>query len=361
MVQNSVPGLTAENVSVINSAMKIIYDGKDQNSTDGLASKKIQAEIAESKRRELDLQRRLDIAFGPGNTVAMVQCELNMDAIQQDKTERELGDKKVTAETTEQLADANASAAGGAAGIDANNPSSPAAATGNNGKSNYTSSQKTMDYPTSETRTSTTKAPGNLLGMTITVISNSGEKVDASAIQSILDDYLGSRKGQAGFSAAVQSVKFDTKAQEAEKKSAAASANSAKMQQLISMLPVGALLLVGFMVAKAIGKIPGKTLTMALPNGGQMPVDFDQDPYLALGETGALPARTMSVEALASTEPELAAALAEMGIENIDETVDVESIRQRIDLPLEQIKKMGKQKPQAVAMLLKTWLMEERR
>ena len=69
----------------------------------------------------------------------------------------------------------------------------------------------------------------------------------------------------------------------------------------------------------------------------------------------------MSVEALASTEPELAAALAEMGIENIDETVDVESIRQRIDLPLEQIKKMGKQKPQAVAMLLKTWLMEERR
>jgi flagellar biosynthesis/type III secretory pathway M-ring protein FliF/YscJ len=68
-----------------------------------------------------------------------------------------------------------------------------------------------------------------------------------------------------------------------------------------------------------------------------------------------------SVQALAQTEPELAEALSAMGIESIDESVDVEAIRQKIDLPLEQIKKMAKQKPQAVAMLMKSWLLEERR
>lgn len=88
-----------------------------------------------------------------------------------------------------------------------------------------------------------------------------------------------------------------------------------------------------------------------------MPVSVD-----ALDMTSeALPAGRTSVQALAANEPELAEALESMGIEHIDESVDVEAIRQRIDLPLEQIRKMAKQKPQAVAMLLKSWLLEDRR
>lgn len=363
LVQNAIPGLNAQKVSVINSAGRLVFDGEEQDSTEGMATKKIAAETAESKRKEADLQRRLDVAFGPGNTIAMVQVELNMDAVSQDKTERELGDKKVTAETTEELADANANSASGITGIDANNPSAPATATGPDGKSNYKSSQKAIDYPTTETRTATTKAAGDITSMTVNVIANSGKIKDPAPIQAILDDYLGAKKGKAGFAASVQSVEFDTTSQEAEKKATQAAAGQAQMQQLISMLPIGALLLVGFMVAKAIGKIPGKTLTMALPTGGVMNLDYKGDQPYALDANGnALPERTLtSVQALAQTEPELAEALSAMGIESIDESVDVEAIRQKIDLPLEQIKKMAKQKPQAVAMLMKSWLLEERR
>lgn len=360
LIQNSVAGLKAEKVSVINSAGRLVYDGEQANSAEGFANKKLETERAESKRRESDLQRRLDVAFGPGNTVAMVQVELNMDAISQDKTERELGDKKVVDESSEKLTDSS-KVPGGTAPA----PGAPSTVPNNEGKVNYESKKTSIDYPSSETRTSTKKAGGELTGLTVTVIANSIEIKDPAPVQAILDDYLGAKKGQAGFTAAVQSVKFDTKGQEEAKKNAAASASQAQTQQFLSMLPIGALLLVGFMVSKSLAKIPGRTLTMALPQGGTMSVVTGQggnsdsmssgSPSLPGGES-----QVTSLATLAETEPELAMALQSMGIEHIDDTVDVESIRQRIDLPLEQIRKMARQRPKAVALLLKSWILEER-
>jgi len=258
---------------------------------------------------------------------------------------------------------------GGPTGIDPNTPGAPSTPTGAPGKANYTSKQTVMDYPSSETHTSTKKAGGELLSMTVNVIANNVKVKDPAPIQSILDDYLGAKKGQPGFSAAVQSVAFDTTTQDAEKTAAKAAAGADQMQKIVAMLPIGALLLVGFMVAKAIGRIPGRTLTMALPNGGMMPIGAmpqgasgrnDNALPMNAGDTVANTNLT-TVQQLADSEPELAEALTALGIENIDETVDVEAIRQKIDLPLEQIKKMAKQKPQAVAMLMKSWLLEERR
>jgi flagellar biosynthesis/type III secretory pathway M-ring protein FliF/YscJ len=38
---------------------------------------------------------------------------------------------------------------------------------------------------------------------------------------------------------------------------------------------------------------------------------------------------------------------------------DIESIKKKVDVPLEQIRKMSRNNPEAVAMLLKSWMMEE--
>ncbi|HJP82933.1 MAG TPA: hypothetical protein VJ835_05455, partial [Fimbriimonadaceae bacterium] len=58
-------------------------------------------------------------------------------------------------------------------------------------------------------------------------------------------------------------------------------------------------------------------------------------------------------------DEELAAALAEaqrhVGVDH----VDVPSIGNKINVPLEQIKKMSNEKPEVVAMLIKSWLLEE--
>jgi flagellar M-ring protein FliF len=363
LVQNAVPGLKPDQVSVVNSAGQLVYDGEQASSAEAVASQKISAEIAEAKRRETDLQRRLDIAFGPGNTVAMVQVKLNMDAVTEQAVDFQLGDKKVTEKATETMAEAGATS-GGPAGIESNSPAS-APGTSNADGLRYSSEVTANQYPSTEIRTQTKKAAGELVGLTVSVIANSDKIEDPAVIQSILNDYLGASRGQEGFSASVQSVPFDTEAAEEQKKAAASAASQANMQQYISLLPVAALLVVGFMVTKALGKIPGKHLTMALPGGGTVRTPAPQ-PGLPGGAAALPPAqpegpKVTTIEELAKTEPEVAEALAAMGVETIDESVDVAGIRQKIDVPLEQIKKMSRQKPQAVAMLLKGWLLEERR
>ena len=39
----------------------------------------------------------------------------------------------------------------------------------------------------------------------------------------------------------------------------------------------------------------------------------------------------------------------------------IRSIRSKVNVPLEQIKKLAKERPSTVAMLLKSWMLEERR
>jgi flagellar M-ring protein FliF len=358
LVQNAVPGLKAQNVSVVNSAGRLVFDGQEEASPENVATRKIEAEIAEAKRRESDLQRRLDLAFGPGNTVAMVQVKLDMDAISEERRETQLGDKKVAEQTKESMSGSTPNPTGGVAGLDANSPAlAPAAGGSGDTGTRYQSETVSNKYPTTESIQQIRRAAGELTGMTLTVIANSDVIKDPAPIQSILDGYLGSYDEQPGFTASVQSVPFDTSASKAQEKAAAAAAGTQMTQQIVSLLPVAALLMVGFMVSKAISKMPGRHLTMALPTGGTVRVPAGTAPNLDTPEAPGL----RTVQDLAKTEPEVAEALTAMGVDTIDDTVDVEAIRQRIDIPLEQIKKLAKDKPQMIAALLKSWIMEERR
>ncbi|MCW5936216.1 MAG: flagellar M-ring protein FliF [Fimbriimonadaceae bacterium] len=362
LVQSKVTGLKSSGVNVIASG-RLIYDGDQQGSSESIASRKIEAEVEESKRRERDLQRRLDVAFGPGNTVAMVQVELDMDSVSQHEKILEFGDKKVAQKSTETMTDGSGNTVGGAAGLDSNTPSAPTAVDIPK-SAKYSSEVVSNQYPSTETSRELKKSPGKLIAMTVSVIANNTAIKDVAPVQSIVDSYLGDRKGTPGFAGSVQAVSFDTSMKDLEKKALADSAAKAQVQQIISLLPIAALVFVGFMVTKALGKIPGKTLTMALPAGGTMQVPSgnpQQDEISGILERSPNSGNTRTVAELARTEPEIAEALQQMGVESIDDSVDVEAIRARIDVPLEQIKKMARQKPQAIALLIKGWLMEERK
>lgn len=354
LVQYAVPGLLAKNVSVIDTSGRMLYDGAEEASPATMGNRKLQAEIAEGKRREIELQRRLDVAFGPGNTIASVQVSLDMDTVNEQKHDFALGDKKVAEQATETMTDPKATA-GGIAGADGS-PTTPGSSRGPTYSSTVTSNQ----YPTTETRTERSKAVGELTGMTVSVIANSAKIEDTAAIQAILDDYLGARNGQPGFSASVQSVSFDVAAVQDQKKAAAAASSSNMMSQVLGALPVVALILVGLMLSKAIVKAasaPRPAMATAgargLPAGGSMAFD------------PGLVSRAEVAKSLAS-DPEIQAALKEAGLDSLDDlgtfddNVDVEEIRRRVDVPLEQIKKLARHRPETVAMLLKTWLLEER-
>ncbi|MCC6403504.1 MAG: hypothetical protein IT207_05795 [Fimbriimonadaceae bacterium] len=355
LVQYAVPGLQAKNVSVIDTSGRMLFDGAEESSPTTMGNRKLQAEIAEAKRRESELQRRLDVAFGPGNTIASIQVSLDMDTVSEQKYDFALGDKKVTEQATETMTDPKSSAIG-TAGADGN-PATPGAPRGPAYSSTVTSNQ----YPSTETRTERSKAVGELTAMTVSVIANATKVEDTAPLQAILDDYLGARNGQPGFSASVQSVPFDATADQDLKKAAAAASSSNMMGQVMSLLPVAALVIVGVLFSKSIVKAamssrasPPLASSRALDTGA-----------LPLSSNPALASRADMARSLAN-DPDIQAALKEAGLESVsdlghfDDTVDVEEIRRRIDVPLEQIKKLARHRPETVAMLLKTWLLEER-
>jgi flagellar biosynthesis/type III secretory pathway M-ring protein FliF/YscJ len=149
------------------------------------------------------------------------------------------------------------------------------------------------------------------------------------------------------------------------------------MQQLISLLPVAALIVVGFFVIKALGKAASKNVPSlaALPQGGTMAL---QAPVANYAAAPAQRSNTPSfiqyegAEDLAMPQGDPGQRLANaLGsgqihdalkiIEESPEDPEIKAIQARINVPLEQIKHMAKTKPQSVAMLLKGWMVEDMR
>jgi flagellar biosynthesis/type III secretory pathway M-ring protein FliF/YscJ len=84
---------------------------------------------------------------------------------------------------------------------------------------------------------------------------------------------------------------------------------------------------------------------------------------------GLTPADREVLRAQASTPEQLALidnaksleeVMMALGIDPDDDSTDVEGIKRKLDLPLEQIKKMARQRPETVAMLLKSWLSDDK-
>lgn len=359
LVQNSVAGMMPTGVSVITNAGKILYDGESLNSTEALAANKMEAEIREGRRRTQDLQHQLDLAFGPGNTIVDVQVALNMDKTRINKDETVRTGDAVIEESAKETLNGQASQPGGVAGIESNSPGALVSGlAAGAGSQSYDSEVRSKKFPTTSTQTQIDKAAGELIGMNISVTANKDAVKDLGALTQIVDGYVGDRLGTEGFTATVTPVEFNTQAAEASKKAAAEASSSARLQQIISILPVLALIAVGLMLAKAIGKGLKAGPVAALPGGGALPLPAGQASF------NAPVSKSSTVPGMIGTtgDRELDETLQALGYTNLeDPEIDIESIRQKIDIPLEQIKKLAKQKPETVSMLIKSWMLEDHR
>lgn len=341
LVANSVPGLDTKDVSIINQSGQALWDGTEQSGSGGMIARKLEAEITESRRREREIQSMLDAAFGPGNTVAKVTLELDFDKSSVVKNEALTSENPVVEEINKETMTGAGSPGGigAAAGADAG---APAAAQAAGGAQGYKGEQKSRSYGLGQMETRTEKSAGNLLSMAITVLADQEKIPDTAPIQNVVDGYLGSRKGVTGFTATVQAIeKFDRSSQAAAQKSAQEAASSARMQQIFSLLPILALVAMGFVVIKAMAKTAksGNMLVAALPSGGTV----------AVGRSGEGASR-----AIVPSDSTLRYAPAH------EEPIDIESISTKVSRPLESIKRMSDEKPEVVAMLIKGWLLEER-
>ncbi len=387
LVEFAITGLKSSEISVITDDGRMLFDGKEQDSIGSIANRKIEAENIESRRRTDDLQRELDRVFGRGNTIADIDVTLDMDATSINTDQTITGSDPLYKETGTETMDATGLGSTPAAGVESNGIGVGAENGNPNGNKKYESSAESVQYPSSNTKTQVQKAAGDIVAMNIMVTANS-DKLDADSIAALearVQNYITPWAGIAKFAAAVTPVAFNKDEDKAQEKAASEAAASQRMQQMVSLLPVAALLVIGFILTKSLGKALKKSpmQQMVLSNGQTISLPAGTDPeLLALIEGAALNGSGSALPNLGSInadveeewEEETTGELDESGepviqrkkkkkklyADDDDDDVDVAGIKRKVDVPLEQIKKMAKKNPEAVAMLLKSWVLEER-
>jgi len=348
LVANAVTGLSPENVFVLDNSGHSLYDGSHNSEGGASGNEKIQQQIAEKTRRQRDLQEALDSTFGRGNTLVEVNLELDYDKThEQAETHPPTKSPPTEKQTqTETMTGDGGLIAAGLAGMASNvTPKAPAPATP--GKQ-YTNTTTAVVNPIDDKLTTTDKAQGGLKAMAITALVNSKPvgadgkptTVDQNSVQQFLENYIKpwSANDPQHFTAVVTPTPFDTSAQAVAAQAQKADASRDRMQQIISLLPIAALVFVGLLVAKAIGKAAKPTMLAALPGGGTLSLDHPD-------YAGQLGAHFEGAEgSLGEGEP------------HHDE---IAQIQEKLNLPLEQIKRMSDEKSENVAMLIKSWMMED--
>jgi flagellar M-ring protein FliF len=367
LVSNGCEGMSLGNVTVLNQRMEVKFDGTQMADERTLAADRLEMESQYAKRQERELQQKLDAAFGPGSTLVSVNCVLDLDkqkSIVQDQKPTE--DPVNVTKTTESMTGQNVKTAQ-VAGAGSNTPESPTEANGTGDpKTEYKNQTIKEDRAITTSNTETEKATGGVKSMTINVLANTDRIKDLVAVQQFLGGEVSNRSADPeNFPLpTVTGVKFDTSVADAATKAQAEAASQARMQQMLSMVPVIALLLVAMMVVRQIGKFakpaaPTETALVAM-NG----TPLDPSPYgdgaITLAEDGTpmLPSETSE---LSDDETDnLLAHLRSQAGQDVS-ALDAMEIPDKVDLPLESLRRMADDRPQLVGQLIKSMLLEERK
>lgn len=372
LTANSVPGLTLANVAVLNNRMEMLFDGHDIDSPTGNSNQRFAAEEMESRKRQDSLQRRLDQVYGPNAVLVSIHAEIDFNQVTSVSDKTEPTGAVPVEKRVEEMSGKQAKP-GGAAGTAANTlPGAPAANTNAAADSNYKNSSTTMAVGSETTHTQKVDAPGSIKSMAINIIANSDKITDQDSLNSIIDGELGPKAADQNFTRKVTMVKFDTSAAKAAKDAEAAAAASARMQQIMSMVPMIALILVGFFVLRQVMKIAKPSPVVA--EAPALEGDLANALPASISEPDELTGMEITPEALMQANggvmPEGVSVNPETGMVVFDGTEQlaaedrikiVRGISAKVNVPLEQLKKMCQDRPEAVAMLIKGWLLEESR
>lgn len=384
LVASSVTGLETNKVTIFTRTGRSLWDGQDLDSPGAIASNRFEMEKAEARKRRDDLQEALNKMLGPGNAIAMVDLTLNMDKVDE-VTDDHQGKMVPAKEIKETLNGKNSGTQPGSGtgsnGIDA---ATGASSSSTNGyevvqKANDPSmwpgtSHKTIKHSVGEVKTmGITVLVNQPTGKTVVDPKNADDPIVKLANAALPPHDANDAIAKTSFTANVVAYPFDTTQADAAKKAEAASTSSNRMQQILSILPIAALLLVAFFVIRAIGKLANRPFTPALAGAG--------GPSLPMtgGSSHLFPSALQSGAARATddanrfvlpeivkqkaleagiSEEQLQAAIEEAGEAGIS-LDDIPSIKNKINVPLEQIKKMASERPETVAMMIKSWLIEE--
>lgn len=356
----AVEGLKAQNVSVIDNNGIVLFDGKTEgDGGSSMVSKKREAELAEASRLKRDIESMIITVAGPGKAKVSAFVEMNFD--REDVTENsETPTKPISsAKVTETYGSGGPAPAGGAAsaGAPASPPTTAGAANG------YSQTQEQVNHGITKGTTVKSVAPGKVVAARISIMLDEGAADKKTQIEAFASNLIGATPDSEAFKVTVATATFDKSVAEAATKQLAAAKSGQMMQQIISLIPVFALLIVGFLVIKAIAKTAGNNRNVmvtagAIGRGGgyaSLPAGSTQ-----MQQQNALVA--VDASRPASEYPDDLGEAARKRVASIKQNrPDVEEIPEKFDLNLAQLLKMAEQRPESVAMLVKSWLLEETR
>ena len=363
LVSNSTDRLDMKHVVVLDERSEALYNGAEAAQSGSIATNKLDMEQSVARKEEARLQGLLDGIYGPNSTRVSVNCEVNMDETHKHQTVNQVTKGPVVQAMVEKMAGGAPKPAGGA-GTDANTRT--AANTSDKPGEGYENSVTHSEPTRTETTTDTKPAVGNLKSMVINVAADNKEEKfgNPEKLQSLKDIIATEIKGKdpTKFIANVTPAAFDESTKTQIVKSQNESKSAAQMQQLFSLLPIAALLIVGVLVVKQVGKLTKPGTVMVMNADGQMVQGSLGGGYSGGGseEIGG----HQSVEAYHRAISKYSdAELAEMGEDGIiyrdnEEILEVEKIREKKSVHLSAIKQMAKDRPEPTAMLIKTWLAE---
>ncbi len=372
LVCHSVEGLKPENVTVVDSEARPLWNGGDQYAVDNeMVRLRREAERGYSEELRRQLQQHLDQVLGPNKSSVMVQSELNLDReeIQAQRVEPlDPNRAAVLSETssTERLS-GNPPAVGGAAGIAGNRadapiyPTAPAVQGGE-----YNREDRVRNYEVNKQVEHIVRAPGRIERLSVAVLIDEGvDQAAVDAVRNWLETTVGVAPNNPTRTVTVQRVKFDDSRTQAEQAEQKARELAQRQALLWKLLPVVLLLIVTIFLARVIGKHirrpvaqPNLQVAGALPGGGT-----------AVMPAGALPEGSTTEYAVgeegiavlyADGQPVPAGqgvlARSGMGEESELEEEYARKIRERNQPELLEIIRFAESKPEHVAVLLKNWI-----
>jgi len=247
LVSSSVPGLTADNVSISDSNGDVLK--APGGSLGGAVSMDSQnkATAAYANQLTTQLQALLDKTLGPDHAIVTVNPTLDYNETK--STEKNYVYNKnapPVSETkdTEVYKGAGAGTAGGTVGTTGTTDTTGTSA---NGNGSYAKTSTTVDNSLGTLETTTTNAPGQIKNLNVSVaLDRSAKNLNVPAISSQVKSAIG-YNAKRGDQVSLQAVPFDnstaTQASAAAKAAAKAAAAKASQAQMMSWIKQGVLVL----------------------------------------------------------------------------------------------------------------------
>ena len=178
LVEKSVRGLDPENISIVDTNGRVLYEGKKDSDSVVMASDRLEFKKAVENQLQDRAQDLLERIVGPHAAVVKVSADVNMDMV---KSVQDTYDPEIHVVRSEELK--NTSAAGtaatqGAAGTPSNLPTGrggPEAAPGEAGRN---AGSIVRNYEIGRNQTESIFSPGEIKRLTVSVVVDGTYKTD---------------------------------------------------------------------------------------------------------------------------------------------------------------------------------------